>query len=363
MAPGRPNATTTAATPPALDSGNQVSWQSIFWALVPIAFNSMTQPAGSLSDGMTVEESFFFRSSPLVCICDAFTALLQLICYSVQLRDVRLAVRLLSTKRLETHTLAISDTTERSSLSRLQDLGLVRAILFFGGALPQAIKLFSCKGIPWSQTCGIAYLLPSIILEILVVIPGQQAQLSDLETLQSRRVNTERIDFLSNSIRYLSTHPTGLGCFIYIALNMERGLGIDLASSTGLSQRLTAAYAAGVVVVVTLVAIGGRKGMSLQAETIFTVIHVFPVVAAICYLALWAQTHSETGSRIQLWLTTWLLNTTMGVAYVVLALHKRYWRLRGVCALIINIGMPLSNYITMYDASGTWKPGWAEYLG
>ena len=72
---------------------HQVSWSPLFWAIVPIMLKSMTQPAGSLIQDMSEEQSFFFRASPVVCVVDGICCLCRFIYYRFILGDFRPATK------------------------------------------------------------------------------------------------------------------------------------------------------------------------------------------------------------------------------------------------------------------------------
>jgi len=81
------NQDTDISIPASIDpKPSQVSWQSAFWALVPITLNTMTQPSGMILDGMILDMpsryGFFLRSSPIICFLDTIYVLSSLIYYT-----------------------------------------------------------------------------------------------------------------------------------------------------------------------------------------------------------------------------------------------------------------------------------------
>ncbi|KAH6711197.1 hypothetical protein BKA61DRAFT_677823 [Leptodontidium sp. MPI-SDFR-AT-0119] len=93
--------------------GNPVTWQSAFWSLVPLALNSMTQPAGM---------------------------------HTILLRSPLKAANLTTEFRFQD-----VENNRPGGLSDLKTDTPFRIMLFLFGALPQLIKLFSMTGLPWTQ--------------------------------------------------------------------------------------------------------------------------------------------------------------------------------------------------------------------
>ncbi|KAL8899509.1 MAG: hypothetical protein Q9207_006161 [Kuettlingeria erythrocarpa] len=162
---------TVADHPPTAGSGTQVTWPTVFWALLPIMFNSMTQPAGSLTPGISAEQSFYLRASPVLCIADALAVLVQFVELSTD-RSPGLAISRLGKMRFRR---ASEAETTRTQLQSLQENGWFRTIFFLFSVLPSVIRLYACTGIPGSQALASLYLISWTILEILVVLPARHS--------------------------------------------------------------------------------------------------------------------------------------------------------------------------------------------
>ena len=127
-----------------LAKGDEVSWPFIFWNLLPIALNSMSQPAGSISPYMTAEQSILFRACPAICIFDAATVLLRFLWLVVVMGDMRKALFILRSTRFD-------EEPRLGDQKPLQNAALFRTILFIPGTLLPAIKLLACSGIRWAH--------------------------------------------------------------------------------------------------------------------------------------------------------------------------------------------------------------------
>ena len=157
------NLTSTFIIPPASNStapfaGNatdQVSGQSALWALIALALNAMTLPS---ADDVTETILGFsaVRTSPFTCLADSLIAVLWFVYVLSKRRNVIQAARITRQhfrKNKDEHAARISS--------------LAGLILFLLGPLPQAIKLVGMRGIPWTQTWGMCYLI-SFLLFIVV---------------------------------------------------------------------------------------------------------------------------------------------------------------------------------------------------
>ena len=173
----RPHGNSTTATPQSIVNSttanvytpvnNEVSWATIFWALVPIALNSMTQPVGSLSPTMSSEESLYFRASPVVCLTDSIITIIELLYETIVTKSPIMAARLISERRCP------ESDVPSSTLHDLQENSLFRVLVFVFGAFPQAIKLYACSGIPLSKALASMYLGSFVVLELLIITPGE----------------------------------------------------------------------------------------------------------------------------------------------------------------------------------------------
>jgi len=105
----------------------EVSWQSIFWALVPLALNIMVQPTGQTL-GSPKRYALMLRSSPIVCAVGGAVALGTLIHYIRQGGSLTMAVHRLMESRFQAST----GGTVQDGLSALLQNTWLRLFLFAG---------------------------------------------------------------------------------------------------------------------------------------------------------------------------------------------------------------------------------------
>ena len=142
---------------------NQVSWQTAFWTLVPIAINSMCQPCGKIL-GQPSKYGFYLTSSPIICVANASELVLNLLWRSCSTRSVKTAASLTANEVFED----LKDPGRHGELAQLQDIKLVRFLVFAFGAMPQVVKLYSLSGIPGTKICASLYLGSFVAIEVIM---------------------------------------------------------------------------------------------------------------------------------------------------------------------------------------------------
>lgn len=119
---------------------------SIFWAIAALAINAMLQPSvtGYFWSNDHFESSLWpHRSSPIVCLIDTMAELLGWLLANTNERED------------EDHQNQYQQSINRGAIT-------LRLAIFCIGVLPQAIKLFSMRGIPLTQLVAAAFLASSI---------------------------------------------------------------------------------------------------------------------------------------------------------------------------------------------------------
>ena len=163
-------------------SSNPVSWQSGFWALVPLTLKSMSQPSGMVCD-LPSKRISVLQSSPIICFLDVTFVIGRLAWYANASKSPRAAVE--RTVRLRFQD--VVDQAEESSLASLQKNTLFRFLMFVLGVLPQIIKLYDMRGLPWTKLWASLFLSSFFVIELLVLIskrfrrplPPDQPQIGD----------------------------------------------------------------------------------------------------------------------------------------------------------------------------------------
>lgn len=153
-------------------TSSEVSWQSAFWSLPPLAINTMTQPTGKVC-GLDLSLRTYLRSSPIVCIADATTILIRFTAYIyIGFSPSLAAKRVLIAREHE-----IEDNgPRRGGFQALEQLPFLRIVWFFIGVLPQVIKLLACTGLPGTQTWGCFYLSSFIVVETMNALSSFAAE-------------------------------------------------------------------------------------------------------------------------------------------------------------------------------------------
>lgn len=143
-----------------------VSWQSAFWALVPPALNSMTQPCGRVC-GYSARFRIYLRSSPVTCAVDTLDVFMRISTLWLSGIPFRKSCYTVKANRFD------ESDFQHEGLQALGKRAWERWILFGLGTLPQVIKLLSMNGIPLTQALGMTYLFSFLVFELLFILtPG-----------------------------------------------------------------------------------------------------------------------------------------------------------------------------------------------
>jgi hypothetical protein len=206
-------------------AGTPVSWQTIFWTLVPLAINSMTQPGGRIC-GLPSRYRTYLRCSPFLCAADAFSIVshLAVLCLYQKQRFLE-AVGLILHERFNTAdhaegqqvVLHNDEDDGTGSVQSLEAMTWLRWLWFILGTLPPAIKLMSMSGVPWEQAWGMMFLASWIINESLIIC----AAINPLYFTFSRQGRISWPGFeqtaLSSGYRNLRTTVTATRCLLAVS--------------------------------------------------------------------------------------------------------------------------------------------------
>ena len=132
-------------------SQQHVTGKSVFWALATLSLSAMAQPSfnGYVWSGDAFEDSLWpHRSSPSISILDAIIE----------------AAAMFRAFRHTSETPSNESEQSESHIERAKPTIIaMRLAIFVLGALPQAIKLFSMRGIPFSQALAATFLVANIV--------------------------------------------------------------------------------------------------------------------------------------------------------------------------------------------------------
>ncbi|KAL8859727.1 MAG: hypothetical protein Q9178_003842 [Gyalolechia marmorata] len=337
------------AAPAFSNIDEEVSWPSILWALLPIIFNSMTQPTGSIAPGITAEQSFYLRASPFLCVVEAFAVLVQFVCLTIETWNPIKAIKCTSKAKFHYST---GVGTVRSQLQNLLENDVFRLILFTFGVLPQMVKLYSCTGIPTSQIWASLYLVSWAILELLVVLPARFGPFEGPEYQRSVRAYSIIVDNLVELICYIAIHYCDFMALHFLHVESDRDRQIHNPPSPWVD--VLVAYASYMFLLFGRIA---GPGPALS-ETFFYLFYLY-------FLA-------HFGLAESLWLVAIRLGrfiSVIGIGGPIKedqpreSLFKEYTRVGSVAFFLMHILTAVGSYRLKYDPAGTSRPAWTEYLG
>jgi len=123
------------------------------------------------------------HSSPLVCTTDALEVLLRLLMYMYTGASAPVAARRVVQERTWQPPRSISVATAADPPLTLGDQHpRAHIVLFVLGVLPQAIKLFGMRGIPWTQACGGLYLSSYLVIAGVGALARRAERDTDADT-------------------------------------------------------------------------------------------------------------------------------------------------------------------------------------
>lgn len=345
-----------------LATNSQVSWPTILWALLPIVFNSMTQPAGRLASSITAEQSFYLRASPVLCAVDALNVLSQTTYLAVKHRSPRHAIRHVSMARYQDFNDASSTRTQ---LQSLQENDIFRAILFVFGVLPQTLKVYACTGIPGTQALASLYLIPWIILELLVIIPARYGEHSYTQIRWSEQKFLDTMNAIAALVCYLAIHLSDSIAIYLLFANLYQTMHLREPPPTW-SDTFAVTMILGFYTLFYLShlspGIDGKWGM-----------YAFELFLYVYWLLLDVRIQPSVVGKID---ALWMIALRLGQLASSIGLadeanydddheisFKKFTQVWRVVFFFMQVVTAVGYYCIKYDSRGTEKPGWAGYLG
>ncbi|KAG9233043.1 hypothetical protein BJ875DRAFT_379396, partial [Amylocarpus encephaloides] len=147
-----------------------VSWQTIFWTLIPLAISAMSQPGGRVC-GLPSRYRTYLRCSPLFCLADVAAIVTRLgVISGYHSLPFSTAVAVVIHERYTdcATTVEINEGESHASES-LEKMTWLRWLWFLLGTLPPAIKLMSMRGVGWVQAWGMMFLISWMGNELLIL--------------------------------------------------------------------------------------------------------------------------------------------------------------------------------------------------
>lgn len=162
---------------------NQASGNSIFWALVALALNAMTEPSRTQGFfiSMTPHPGFdLLRSSPVVC---ALETAFDIYFFFFDPKPQRIPPGNNAPPNIPWESRGVwpgsvvsnAHQPEQNPDNAASPRATLKVLGFFLGVLPQAIKLFSMRGIAGTQICAAMFLAASVTRAISFKSPSHFA--------------------------------------------------------------------------------------------------------------------------------------------------------------------------------------------
>lgn len=203
----------------------EVTGQSVFWAIIALALNAVSQTSvletiGSQPADASVLPISLGRSSPIISLLDAMTEGVMLTMLVTQklrryyiketppVRDLPTQTEPVTSANLpldENHAGQTHSMVPNQATPIARTIILLKLALFFLGVLPQAIKLFAMQGVPGVQSCAAVFLLASVTNALAVAY-------QDLLRDQSRMFANSPDAIYGRSVFLFAGHAAGYLC-------------------------------------------------------------------------------------------------------------------------------------------------------
>jgi hypothetical protein len=255
-------------------------------------------------------------------------------------------------------------TTDEGSLASLRKNQAFRLILFIPGALPQVVKLYACRGIPWTQACCTAYLASYIVDEIMTRLAATWLPSGGIASSASSNLpDNHKLAWLYARGVLLTSYATA---YMLFALGFA---GLPLSAWTGEATGLR------VVVMMTspiwlphLHLIGPEEISQFWTRRSYTwvtslIVAYLSVLLGVAFL-VYDPNASDFRFELLVAATAWLVGA-VSLFTEEIGLKKAAWKLPrlGKSFLILHLVAALLYYALRYDGTSTYKPGWTDWLG
>ena len=347
----------------AADTSNQVSWQSAFWALVPIALNSMSQPSGKVL-GFQQKYGFFLNSSPIVCVANALELIFKLTWRSLSMRSLDEA-----TRSVADDLFGNDESLERpNKITRLQEMKAVRLILFCLGALPQVVKLCAMRGIVRTQICALLFLGSFTVIEaIMLWLRKYRAAVRDRRTV-FETPNNNKLEMI-RGLLICTGHSSAIGLVAATSAELAK------PKTTLLTLVLPGTLSASIAYTLCLFPpeafleeVAPQESDEYRIERIVLVLFVMVSCGSI-FLMIALQVNGEFYIKAAI-IFFWNLVS----AFLIGDSDKSFWTAGGdyfvdlrpsgyILFMLLQLLAALRTYAFNYDPTNTYKPGWTNKLG
>ncbi|PMD13026.1 hypothetical protein NA56DRAFT_652055 [Hyaloscypha hepaticicola] len=175
------------------EAASPVSWQTLFWTLIPLVTNVMTQPSGRVLSQPSRYRTYL-RTSPIICFLDAFAFLIRVFSAPYFLH-VPISRALNTTIRERYGDIKDEDASE--GIQSLEKQTWLRWVFFVVGTLGPSIKLMAMQGVPWTKVWGALFLFAFLVIEAGALLGKKSSMSSAYSSLpaingQATRTTSER---------------------------------------------------------------------------------------------------------------------------------------------------------------------------
>lgn len=363
----------------------------------------MSQPSGSVcGSAAEVEIGFLLRSSPIICLIDAFFVLWEFAFFFLDSHAVGAETPLVNRlqqarKRLIAfrfqHELQRNackapaeiarngDRFRTTSFSDLLNNRYVRWTIFVF-TIPSLVKLYAYRGIIGTQVLATMYLASYIVTELMVIWPRKMIDHDEEDTHQEKKVPSSGL----TSLTYIAIAINEILALYCIAVAFRQRFGHPGQS---LHQWLClTVLCAGAVFAIPLFLYSAIHSSTLQPLMLpglfLPVLFILPL-PFIPYLGdrflpdmdLSARVEQSTAVALCItWVFVLLIFSSMTTRIVrkkdfatteertgIINAKKRVELASGCFFLALNITACLLYYMFGYSSEGTSKPAWVEFMG
>ncbi|KAK5124112.1 hypothetical protein LTR85_001815 [Meristemomyces frigidus] len=345
-----------------------MSWQSLFWAIVPIALNAMSQPSGRIL-GHPSTMNFTLRCSPVLCAASAIDSIVRVIAYTISEGSFPDGVKLFTAVRFSDRR-----NDDDGSFNSMRKNTLFRTLLFVLGVVPQLVKIYATRGIPWTLAWCTAFLATYVVDQVIVLFayclklePGISAAAAAPRMQTQYRIRGLRVYRLYTRMFLWSSYAFASGFFAY---GLE-SLALQSLGQRGLQASATLIILAALVLCFVAYSVGAMVVFALTAR--MTMKEIFGLLA-VFLMALGLLTKGLDGTGTAHGVINGIGNI-VAFASSLCAIEtfnmtttspRRTTYLRyslGVNFVGLHFAAAALYYGLVYDPSTTAKPTWTNWLG
>jgi hypothetical protein len=354
-------------------SFNEVSWQSAYYALPPIALNSMLQPAGRIC-GFDASLQVYLRSSPILCAMDAVFILIRFALYTYHGHSPGWAAReIINARGLvdedhKTEDLVNEEPKPRRLLSSERNIYLLYLPVVVG-VVTQLIKLTACSGVRLTQLWGWFYFLSFIMVEVTHRLGKAQKDTKSKPAEKNPLEQQERrIDFWE-TVFGAAAILLQLGILAWVDMRATPPGPISIRRWTFISVRFGAHFA------VCLIHLPFMLLKLDAAEPLPDKYKRFLLISVLIPRIISASTQNQRFSQLYFMVsvlisyfswTLYFFPVTKKYVLFCKPATKGHQNVANVLAFDFFcriLCFPIFWYAVHYDPAGTFKPPWTNNLG